>query len=132
MSTLPVQLRAPARSTGGRVQRFSRALSVTQAGISPSSSLRPYTVRKGDTLESIAQKRGLTVTEVGSYNKKMDTKGALCCRSRLVALLTPLAAAVQPGQTILLPTFKLSEVRRPKCTVRPLLLPLSRSATAKS
>eukprot|EP00775_Hariotina_reticulata_P004805 gene4804-5053_t len=53
-------------------------------------SVRPYTLRKGDTLASIAQKRGLTVQQVVSINPdvKPDAVGA--------------------GQTILLPAGTLS------------------------
>ncbi|KAF6263818.1 chitinase-related protein [Scenedesmus sp. NREL 46B-D3] len=53
-------------------------------------SVRPYTLRKGDTLKSIAQKRGLTVDQVININP--DVKPDV----------------VTAGQTILLPAGTLS------------------------
>lgn len=53
-------------------------------------SVRPYTLRKGDTLKSIAQKRGLTVDQVISMNPEVKPD------------------AVAAGQTILLPAGTLS------------------------
>jgi len=74
---LPVQLRLPALAGGAR----ARAPPPRVARIAPragASNLRPYTIRKGDTLESIAQKRGLSVKEVVGYNKnaKLSTTSA--------------------------------------------------------
>ena len=44
-------------------------------------SLRPYTVRKGDTLDSVAKKRGLSPSEVVKYNAKaLTVKSACACR----------------------------------------------------
>jgi hypothetical protein len=73
---LPVQLRltAPLGSKQTRA-RFSRSTCAPpRAGVAP--DLRPYTVRKGDTLDTIAQKRGLAVKDVVSYNKKITAKSA--------------------------------------------------------
>ena len=56
------------------------------------ASLRPYTIRRGDTLESIAAKRGLEVKELHRYNKNLGAKGAfgerclLQCPGRRVRL----------------------------------------------
>tara|TARA_Y100001954_G_scaffold19055_1_gene17463 strand:+ start:9277 stop:9843 length:567 start_codon:yes stop_codon:yes gene_type:complete len=54
--------------------------------------MRPYTVRKGDTLESIASKRSMRVEDVKKYNKSLGGEEALA-----------------PGTTILLPSEKLSK-----------------------
>ncbi len=54
------------------------------------ASMRPYTLRKGDTLESIAQKRSMSVDEIMKNNKKKD------------------GDAIKVGDTILLPAGKLS------------------------
>lgn len=53
-------------------------------------AVRPYTLRSGDTLKSIAQKRGLTVQQVISINPEVKPD------------------AVSAGQTILLPSGTLS------------------------
>eukprot|EP00878_Enallax_costatus_P000647 GHUV01000753.1.p1 GENE.GHUV01000753.1~~GHUV01000753.1.p1 ORF type:complete len:214 (+),score=39.95 GHUV01000753.1:213-854(+) len=53
-------------------------------------SVRPYTARKGDTVKTIAQKRGLTVQQVLSMNPDVKPD------------------AVEAGQTILLPAGTLS------------------------
>jgi LysM repeat protein len=53
-------------------------------------SVRPYTARKGDTVKTIADKRGLTVQQVLSMNPEVKPD------------------AVQAGQTILLPAGTLS------------------------
>ena len=55
------------------------------------AAVRPYTVRKGDTLDTIASKRKMSVSEVRKYNKKLGDGSALA-----------------PGTTILLPAEKLS------------------------
>jgi hypothetical protein len=141
-TSLGVQLRAPAASAALRRASGVRA-SARVAAPAPraeyTSSLRPYTIRKGDTLESIAKKRGLSVKDLNQYNKNLSAKGAEPARgharvalSRVVApvsfaagyaLAAPRAGRVraeaphahagrtEPGQTILLPTFKLSDVR---------------------
>lgn len=74
---LPVQLRLPALAggAGARAPPLRAARLAPRAG---ASNLRPYTIRKGDTLESIAQKRGLSVKEVVGYNKnaKLSTTSA--------------------------------------------------------
>lgn len=103
---------------------------------------RPYTIRKGDTLESIAQKRGLKVSDLEKYNKGLKEKGAppldmvpaqdgglvgscglsaaadahvrlslqptLPTSRRFAPLFR--SGRTDPGKTILLPTFALSEV----------------------
>jgi LysM repeat protein len=87
-------------------------------------SLRPYTVRKGDTLDSVAKKRGLSPAEVVKYNAKSLTVKSACAAGLQSASVhppgnepdpplacPPSTAQLEPGQTILLPTFKLSEVR---------------------
>lgn len=54
-------------------------------------AVRPYTVRKGDTLESIASKRSMSVGEVKKYNKSLRGEG------------------LAPGTTILLPANRVSK-----------------------
>ena len=58
------------------------------------ANVRPYTVRKGDTLASIASKRGMSVEEVKRNNKGRSPSAD---------------AEVKPGETILLPAGKLSK-----------------------
>mmetsp|Transcript_7493 Transcript_7493/g.26352 ORF Transcript_7493/g.26352 Transcript_7493/m.26352 type:complete len:206 (+) Transcript_7493:65-682(+) len=58
--------------------------------IALNKTVRPYTVRKGDTLYSIASKRALEVKELQSLNVGVDEK------------------KLQPGQTILLPALAYS------------------------
>jgi LysM repeat protein len=58
------------------------------------ANVRPYTVRKGDTLASIASKRGMSVEEVKRNNKSRSPSAD---------------AEVKPGETILLPAGKLSK-----------------------
>ena len=71
---------------GGRVGRgHTRGALVIRAAV------RPYTIRKGDTLETIASKRKMSVSEVRKYNKKLGE-----------------GATLAPGTTILLPAEKLS------------------------
>ena len=72
--------------TGGR--RGGRAARVVRV----TAVMRPYTVRKGDTLATIASKRGMSVEEIRKTNagRKMD-------------------AEVKVGETILLPSGKLSK-----------------------
>lgn len=53
-------------------------------------SVRPYTLRKGDTMQTIAEKRGLTLLEVTNINIGMDP------------------AKIKEGATILLPSGNLS------------------------
>eukprot|EP00879_Flechtneria_rotunda_P001836 GHRR01002002.1.p1 GENE.GHRR01002002.1~~GHRR01002002.1.p1 ORF type:complete len:211 (+),score=42.98 GHRR01002002.1:138-770(+) len=53
-------------------------------------SVRPYTLRKGDTLSTIAQKRGLTEQQILVINPELKP------------------SAVKPGKTILLPAGTLS------------------------
>ncbi|KAI8471125.1 MAG: chitinase-related protein [Monoraphidium minutum] len=53
-------------------------------------SVRPYTLRKGDTLDSIARKRGFTVQQITSINHDVNPD------------------KVKDGQTILLPASGLS------------------------
>ena len=54
------------------------------------AAMRPYTLRKGDTLESIAQKRSMSVDEIKKCNSRKD------------------GDAIKVGDTILLPAGKLS------------------------
>ena len=54
-------------------------------------NLRPYTLRKGDTLETIAQKRSMKVDEIRKINSKLSS-----------------GAEAKVGDTILLPAGKLS------------------------
>jgi len=65
-----------------------RAAVAVRAGAQP--AMRPYTLRKGDTLETIAQKRGMSVDEIRKCNA---TKGS----------------EIKVGETILLPAGKLSK-----------------------
>ena len=56
-------------------------------------SLRPYTVRKGDTLDSVAKKRGLSPAEVVKYNaKSLTVKSACACRPAFCECAPPLPA----------------------------------------
>jgi hypothetical protein len=58
-----------------------------------SSTMRPYTLRAGDTLETIAQKRGMSVEEIRKCNSgKLKEQGS----------------EIKVGETILLPAGKLS------------------------
>jgi LysM repeat protein len=70
---------------GAAKKSHSRSLRVTAA-------MRPYTVRKGDSLKTIASKRGMSVEEIRKCNagRVMDTE-------------------VRVGETILLPAGKLSK-----------------------
>ena len=54
------------------------------------AAMRPYTLRKGDTLESIARKRSMSVDEIMKCNSRKD------------------GDAIEVGDTILLPAGKLS------------------------
>lgn len=81
-------LQAPCPSVAGK-HRVSRSQVVTQA-YQFDVSVRPYTLRKGDTVSTIAQKRGLTVQQVISINPDVKPD------------------AVAAGQTILLPAGTLS------------------------
>ena len=46
---------------------------------------RPYTIRKGDTLDSIANKRGLKMSDLEKYNKGLSTAGKhVFCYNRAV------------------------------------------------
>ena len=55
--------------------------------------MRPYTLRAGDTLETIAQKRGMSVEEIRKCNSgKLKEQGS----------------EIKVGETILLPAGKLS------------------------
>lgn len=56
--------------------RLRRVTASRVACSAASTPLRPYTLRKGDTLESIASKRGLTIAEMQSYNKDLMSPGA--------------------------------------------------------
>mmetsp|Transcript_18534 Transcript_18534/g.60381 ORF Transcript_18534/g.60381 Transcript_18534/m.60381 type:complete len:211 (+) Transcript_18534:13-645(+) len=53
--------------------------------------VRPYTVRKGDTFDSVAQKRGITANELLRLNKRVHT------------------GQLKTGETILIPTLVFSE-----------------------
>uniref|UniRef100_A0A7S0UNS3 LysM domain-containing protein n=1 Tax=Polytomella parva TaxID=51329 RepID=A0A7S0UNS3_9CHLO len=55
-------------------------------------SMRPYTLRKGDTVESIAKKRGLTVDQIRSLNHSLVSS----------------TEKISEGHTILLPASRLS------------------------
>ena len=57
------------------------------------NAVRPYTVRKGDTVESIASKRSMKPQEVRKYNKSIAKE----------------SDELKPGMTILLPAEKLSK-----------------------
>ena len=62
-----------------------------RVGIRAQGNLRPYTLRKGDTLETIAQKRSMKVDEIRKINSKLSS-----------------GAEAKVGDTILLPAGKLS------------------------
>lgn len=71
-------------------QTRARRAAVVTSAYQFDVSVRPYTLRKGDTLKSIAQKRGLTVDQVININPEVKPD------------------AVAAGQTILLPAGTLS------------------------
>jgi hypothetical protein len=95
-TSLGVQLRAPAASAALRRASGVRA-SARVAAPAPraeyTSSLRPYTIRKGDTLDSIAKKRGLSVKDLNQYNKNLSAKGASLWRSCSGVVAKPVRAA---------------------------------------
>ncbi|KAF5843657.1 chitinase-related protein [Dunaliella salina] len=74
------------------VRGTSRRTTLKVCAVAPGAfgEVRPYTLRKGDTLESIAKKRDVTVEQLTSMNP--DVAGQ----------------KVSEGQTILLPANKLS------------------------
>jgi hypothetical protein len=80
--SLGAQLRLPA---AGALRRASGARAAACVLAAPraeyTTSLRPYTIRKGDTLDSIAKKRGLEVKDLNQYNKNLSAKGARCARA---------------------------------------------------
>ncbi|GBF94956.1 hypothetical protein Rsub_07457 [Raphidocelis subcapitata] len=76
-----LQQRARAPAAGRRSVSVAASFNV---------SVRPYTLRKGDTLESIAKKRGFTVQQITSINHDANPD------------------KVKEGQTILLPASGLS------------------------
>ena len=80
-------MRSSARRAAPRAPRARRV--VTRAQGNP--NLRPYTLRKGDTLETIAQKRSMKVDEIRKINSKLSS-----------------GAEAKVGDTILLPAGKLS------------------------
>jgi len=84
-SALGVQLRAP----GAPLLRAAPARSAARAVAVPraeyTSSLRPYTIRKGDTLDSISKKRGLSIKELQQYNKDLTSVGASASQGLLRA-----------------------------------------------
>lgn len=73
-----------------QLQNRSRRTAVVTQAYQFDVAVRPYTLRSGDTLKSIAQKRGLTVQQVISINPEVKPD------------------AVSAGQTILLPSGTLS------------------------
>ena len=80
-------MRSSAPRAAPRAPRARRV--VTRAQGNP--NLRPYTLRKGDTLETIAQKRSMKVDEIRKINSKLSS-----------------GAEAKVGDTILLPAGKLS------------------------
>jgi len=70
-----------------------RGVRRTRGGTTIVAAVRPYTVRKGDTLESIASKRSMSPNDVKKYNKSLSKEGA----------------ELSPGMTILLPAERLSK-----------------------
>lgn len=86
---MQAQLRTSGLANSTSLQaRPSRARFVTRA--TADFQVRPYTLRKGDSLESIAKKRSLTVGQVLGVNPDLNT------------------AKLAEGATILLPAGKLS------------------------
>ena len=75
-----------------RTRAPTRVLTV-KTRASGQSNLRPYTLRKGDTLETIAQKRSISLEEIKKINSKINTASG---------------KEVKVGDTILLPAGKLS------------------------
>lgn len=84
--------RASVQQRPARVQGPSRARLTVRAAVTDAfQEVRPYTLRKGDTIDSIAKKRGMTVQQVLDVNPDLN------------------AVRLQEGNTILLPTGKLSK-----------------------
>ncbi|KAJ9517164.1 hypothetical protein QJQ45_009080 [Haematococcus lacustris] len=78
----------PVLAAPSRAQVCRRPLVV--AGASFQGTVRPYTLRKGDTLESIARKRDITVDQLINMNPDLNV------------------SELSEGQTMLLPAGKLS------------------------
>lgn len=80
------------RPTGLRcVSNRQRVVAVRASSVKAfQGTVRPYTLRSGDTLESISKKRALTVEQLLGINPELDPK------------------KLRDGQTILLPSEKLS------------------------
>mmetsp|Transcript_11058 Transcript_11058/g.19163 ORF Transcript_11058/g.19163 Transcript_11058/m.19163 type:complete len:214 (+) Transcript_11058:106-747(+) len=74
---------------GVLASRPCRAFVVTRAAAFQ-GTVRPYTLRKGDTLDTIAKKRALTVEQLAALNPGMNP------------------AKMEAGKTILIPSAKLS------------------------
>lgn len=79
-------VRGKLHQRGGATRRLQGRKVVTKAML-----VRPYTVRKGDTLFKISQKRDVTIEDVLSVNHGLRKN------------------EIEEGQTILLPSSKLSE-----------------------
>ncbi|KAK3253267.1 hypothetical protein CYMTET_37476 [Cymbomonas tetramitiformis] len=72
-------------------KRSSVAVHASLADLSGGIKFRPYTVRQGDWLTSIANKRGLGINEIRALNPGLDDD------------------KIVPGQTILLPAGRFSQ-----------------------
>uniref|UniRef100_A0A7S0WL48 LysM domain-containing protein n=1 Tax=Chlamydomonas leiostraca TaxID=1034604 RepID=A0A7S0WL48_9CHLO len=79
-----------ARPVALRAAPSRQRVVAVRAGPAFQGTVRPYTLRKGDTIESIAKKRDLSLEQLLSINPELDPK------------------KIHDGQTILLPAEKLS------------------------
>lgn len=73
-SALSMRAHSSGKSPAYEKESSLNQVSARPHGVSPRRD-RPYTIRKGDTLESIAQKRGLKVSDLEKYNKGLSEKG---------------------------------------------------------
>ncbi|GMH39936.1 hypothetical protein BSKO_07840 [Bryopsis sp. KO-2023] len=81
---------SPLRTAVAKPLLGRRAGRVRNVSVRAAFMVRPYTTRKGDTFESIAEKRGFEVEELKQLNHQLDTN------------------ALEDGVTILVPADQLS------------------------
>ena len=90
LASLAARVAVAPRVASARRSSPARGRAAVAVRASGQPAMRPYTLRKGDTLETIAQKRGMSVDEIRKCNA---TKGS----------------EIKVGETILLPAGKLSK-----------------------
>ena len=84
IASLAARVAVAPRVASARRSSLARGRAAVAVRASGQPAMRPYTLRKGDTLETIAQKRGMSVDEIRKCNA---TKGS----------------EIKVGETILLP-----------------------------